>query len=116
MDDREWLAERFGDDRPRLRAVAYRTLASITDAEDAVQDTWERVNRAGSDEVENLSPRPLSAPGGEPRTHDGKQALRIVERDAVPGFRDDSQVGVGVLGKHPLRGLGGEHVAVVSPY
>jgi RNA polymerase sigma factor (sigma-70 family) len=54
MDDREWLAERFEDHRPRLRAVAYRMLGSLTDAEDAVQDTWERVNRAGSDEVDNL--------------------------------------------------------------
>jgi RNA polymerase sigma factor (sigma-70 family) len=55
MDDSEWLAKRFEDDRPRLQAVAYRMLGSLTDAEDAVQDTWERVNRAGSDEVENLS-------------------------------------------------------------
>jgi len=54
MDDSEWLAERFEDHRPRLRAVAYRMLGSLNDAEDAVQDTWERVNRAGADEIENL--------------------------------------------------------------
>ena len=54
MDDSEWLAGRFEEQRPRLRAVAYRMLGSLSDADDAVQDTWERVSRAGADEVENL--------------------------------------------------------------
>jgi RNA polymerase sigma factor (sigma-70 family) len=55
MDDREWLAERFEEHRPHLRAVAYRMLGSLAEADDAVQDAWERVGRAGADEVENLS-------------------------------------------------------------
>ena len=38
MDETEWLAERFEQHRPRLRAVAYRMLSSLTEAEDAVQD------------------------------------------------------------------------------
>ena len=54
MDDNEWLAERFEDHRPRLRAVAYRMLGSLTEADDAVQDAWVRVSRAGADDVENL--------------------------------------------------------------
>ena len=49
-----WLAERFEEHRPRLRAVAYRMLGSLTEAEDAVQDAWMRVSRAGTSEVENL--------------------------------------------------------------
>jgi len=49
-----WLAERFEEHRPRLRAVAYRMLGSLTEAEDAVQDSWLRVSRAGTSEVENL--------------------------------------------------------------
>lgn len=53
MDD-EWLAGRFEDHRSRLRGVAYRMLGSLTDADDAVQDAWERVSRAGADDVENL--------------------------------------------------------------
>jgi RNA polymerase sigma-70 factor (ECF subfamily) len=54
MNDSEWLAERFEEHRSRLRSVAYRMLGSLTDADDAVQDTWERVSRAGADEVDNL--------------------------------------------------------------
>ncbi|HZD65099.1 MAG TPA: sigma-70 family RNA polymerase sigma factor, partial [Acidimicrobiales bacterium] len=54
MDDSQCLANRFEDDRPRLRAVAYRMLGSLPDAEDALQDTWERLSRAGTAEVENL--------------------------------------------------------------
>jgi RNA polymerase sigma-70 factor (ECF subfamily) len=54
MDDNEWLAERFEDHRARLRGVAYRMLGSLTDADDAVQDAWVRVSRAGADDVENI--------------------------------------------------------------
>jgi RNA polymerase sigma factor (sigma-70 family) len=54
MDDREWLADRFEEHRPRLRAVAYRMLGSLTEADDAVQDAWLRLSRAGAGEVENL--------------------------------------------------------------
>jgi RNA polymerase sigma-70 factor (ECF subfamily) len=50
----EWLAERFEEHRPHLRAVAYRMLGSLDDADDAIQDTWLRLNRAGADDVANL--------------------------------------------------------------
>jgi RNA polymerase sigma-70 factor (ECF subfamily) len=54
MDDQQWLAERFEEQRPRLRAVAYRMLGSLSEADDAVQDAWLRVSRADTSEVENL--------------------------------------------------------------
>jgi RNA polymerase sigma factor (sigma-70 family) len=54
MAEDQWLADRFEEHRAHLRAVAYRMLGSLTDAEDAVQDTWLRLSRSGTDEVENL--------------------------------------------------------------
>ena len=54
MDEHEWLADRFEEHRPHLRAVAYRMLGSLAEADDAVQDTWLRLTRAGAGEVENL--------------------------------------------------------------
>jgi RNA polymerase sigma-70 factor (ECF subfamily) len=54
MDDTEWLADRFEEHRAHLRAVAYRMLGSLTEADDAVQDAWLRLSRAGAREVENL--------------------------------------------------------------
>jgi len=53
-DVNDWLAERFEEQRTHLRAVAYRILGSLTEADDAVQDTWVRVSRAETSEVENL--------------------------------------------------------------
>jgi RNA polymerase sigma factor (sigma-70 family) len=54
MDERDWLAERFEEHRPRLRAVAYRILGSVSEADDAVQEAWLRLNRTDAREVENL--------------------------------------------------------------
>jgi RNA polymerase sigma-70 factor (ECF subfamily) len=54
MSENEWLANRFEEHRRRLRSVAYRMLGSLADADDAVQDAWLRVSRAGARDVENL--------------------------------------------------------------
>ncbi|HEY7283693.1 MAG TPA: RNA polymerase sigma factor SigJ [Actinomycetota bacterium] len=54
MDERDWVTERFEEQRPRLRAVAYRMLGSVAEAEDALQEAWIRVRRADASEVENL--------------------------------------------------------------
>jgi RNA polymerase sigma factor (sigma-70 family) len=54
MDENQWLAERFEEHRVHLRAVAYRMLGSLTEADDAVQDAWLRLSRSGAGEVDNL--------------------------------------------------------------
>ncbi|HKW89938.1 MAG TPA: sigma-70 family RNA polymerase sigma factor [Candidatus Acidoferrales bacterium] len=54
MTERAPLAERFEENRRHLRAVAYRVLGSLSEADDAVQEAWLRLNRADSDEIENL--------------------------------------------------------------
>src|SRR5919204_1301572 len=54
MDESTWLAERFEQHRAHLRAVAYRMLGSLSEADDAVQDAWLRLSRAETAEVENL--------------------------------------------------------------
>jgi RNA polymerase sigma factor (sigma-70 family) len=54
MDDRDWLAERFQEQRPRLRAVAYRLLGSVGEADDALQEAWLRLSRSDASAVENL--------------------------------------------------------------
>jgi RNA polymerase sigma-70 factor (ECF subfamily) len=54
MNEQEWLAQRFEEHRSRLRAVAYRMLGSVSEADDAVQESWIRLSRTNADEVENL--------------------------------------------------------------
>jgi RNA polymerase sigma-70 factor (ECF subfamily) len=55
VDEREWLTDRFEEHRTRLRAVAYRMLGSVSEADDAVQDAWLRLSRADTSGVENLA-------------------------------------------------------------
>ena len=54
MTEREFLAGQFEEHRTRLRAVAYRMLGSLTEADDAVQEAWLRLNRSDSAAIENL--------------------------------------------------------------
>ncbi|GAB0107683.1 RNA polymerase sigma factor SigJ [Nocardia sp. JMUB6875] len=54
MDDAQYLADRFEEHRTHLRAVAYRMLGSVTDADDAVQEAWLRLSRAATGEIGNL--------------------------------------------------------------
>ena len=54
MDERQWLAEQFEAHRPHLRAVAYRMLGSASEADDALQEAWLRISRAGAGGVDNL--------------------------------------------------------------
>jgi RNA polymerase sigma factor (sigma-70 family) len=55
MNDRDWLAEKFEQNRPHLRSVAYRMLGSLGEAEDAVQEAWLRLNRSDAQAIGNLS-------------------------------------------------------------
>jgi RNA polymerase sigma factor (sigma-70 family) len=75
MDERDWLAERFEAHRTRLRAVAYRMLGSLSEADDAVQETWLRLNRSDADEIENL--------GGWLTTVVGRVALNMLRSRAT---------------------------------
>lgn len=55
MDDSELLAERFEEHRGRLRAVAYRMLGSLSEADDAVQETWLKLGRTDAGDIRNLA-------------------------------------------------------------
>jgi len=54
MNERDYLAERFEEHRPHLRAVAYRMLGSVSEVDDAVQEAWLRLSRAEATGIDNL--------------------------------------------------------------
>jgi DNA-directed RNA polymerase specialized sigma24 family protein len=54
MAEQEWLAEKFEENRGHLRAVAYRILGTLNEADDAVQEAWLRLSRSDADTIENL--------------------------------------------------------------
>lgn len=77
MDEHDFLARRFEEQRAHLRAVAHRVLGSAGQAEDAVQEAWLRVSRAGPDGVESF--------GGWMRTVVGQVSLNILRARAARG-------------------------------
>src|SRR4030088_3287913 len=83
MDEREWFAERFEEHRAHLKAVAYRMLGSLAEADDAVQDTWLRLSRSGASGVENL--------GGWLTTIVARVCLNILRS---PNVRREESLGV----------------------
>src|ERR671932_1489527 len=54
MDEHDFLAKQFEKNRTHLRAVAYRMLGSISEADDAVQEAWLRLSRSDASDIENL--------------------------------------------------------------
>src|SRR5215218_5649920 len=54
MDEREWLAQRFQEHRPRLRALAYWMLGSTSEADDALQEAWIRLSRSNVGQIDDL--------------------------------------------------------------
>ena len=63
MDENDWLAQRFQEHRPRLRAIAYRILGSTGEADDAVQEAWIRLSRSNAGEIDNLEAWLVTAVG-----------------------------------------------------
>lgn len=55
IEEMVWFAEQFDEHRPRLRAVAYRMLGSLTEAEDALQEAWIRTTRSDSESINNMT-------------------------------------------------------------
>ena len=53
MDEHDFLAEQFEEHRPHLRAVAYRTLGSLSEADDALQEAWLRLSRSDTSGIQN---------------------------------------------------------------
>jgi RNA polymerase sigma-70 factor (ECF subfamily) len=54
LPEQEWLAERFEENRGHLRGVAYHMLGSLNEADDAVQESWFRLQRSDAESIENL--------------------------------------------------------------
>ena len=90
MGERDWLEERFEGHRRRLQVVAYRILGSWSEAEDAVQETWLRLNRSGTNGIEELerwlttwvgcvAVRPVACAESRPEVRQPRLASGIVE-------------------------------------
>jgi RNA polymerase sigma factor (sigma-70 family) len=105
MEEREYLAREFENHRANLRAVAYRMLGSVSEADDAVQEAWLRLSRAGGDSVDNL----------------GGWLTTVVARICLDMLRSRKSRREEPLGPHvpdpvvePERGTDPEHEALVA--
>jgi RNA polymerase sigma factor (sigma-70 family) len=105
MDEQKWLAERFEEHRPHLRAVAYRMLGSLSEADDAVQEAWLRLSRSDADAIENL--------GGWLTTVVARVSLNILRSRAT---RRDEPLGVHIPDPivDPADGTDPEHEVLLA--
>src|ERR1051325_8324593 len=95
MDDRGWLTERFEENRTRLRGVAFRMLGSLSDAEDAVQEAWLRLNRTDA--------APIDHPGAWLTTVGSRVCLDMLRSRVA---RREEPVGPQVAQGHAAHGAG----------
>src|SRR5262245_63981108 len=113
MDENDWLAERFEERRAHLRAVAYRMLGSLSEADDAVQEAWLRASRAGPTDVQNI--------GGWLTTVVGRVCLNMLRssrarREAPLGPHVPDPLGAPEDGSSPEHeGLVGASVGLALP-
>jgi RNA polymerase sigma factor (sigma-70 family) len=105
VDERDWLADRFEEHRTHLRAVAYRMLGSVSEADDAVQEAWLRLSRSDAREIENL--------GGWLTTVVGRVCLNMLRSRRT---RDESPLDVHVPDPIVSRedGVDPEHEALLA--
>lgn len=91
MDENDFLAERFEEHRAHLRAVAYRMLGSLSEADDAVQESWLRLSRSDVSGVGNLGGWLTTVVGRvcldmlRSRTARGEESLDVRVPDPVVG-------------------------------
>ena len=108
MDEHDdWLAQRFEENRTHLRAVAYRMLGSLSEADDAVQETWLRLSRSDTSGIENL--------GGWLTTVVGRVCLNLL-RSRRGESLDEARVGMHVPDPIVSRadGIDPEHEALLA--
>ena len=105
MDDHAFLAEQFEENRTHLRAVAYRMLGSLSEADDAVQEAWFRLSRSDTSGVQNL--------GGWLTTVVARVCLDMLRsRKSRPGGSLDAHVPVPIVSRED--GIDPEHEALVA--
>jgi RNA polymerase sigma factor (sigma-70 family) len=106
MDEHDWLAERFEENRPHLRTVAYRVLGSVSEADDAVQETWLRLSRSGTGGVENL--------GGWLTTIVARVSLNMLRSRTSRREEPIDTPVTGTPATEPANGTDPEHEAVLA--
>ncbi|MCA6095997.1 sigma-70 family RNA polymerase sigma factor [Streptomyces sp. SCA3-4] len=110
MSEKDLLAGRFEEHRPHLGAVAYRMLGSLSEAEDAVQETWLKLSRSDVSEVQNL--------GGWLTTVVGRVCLDMLRsrttRREEPLYDQEGQVRLPDPVVSSARGMDPEHAALVA--
>src|SRR5262245_46913130 len=105
MNENDWLAERFEENRAHLRAVGYRMLGSLSEADDAVQEAWLRLSRVDTSSVENL--------GGWLTTLVARVCLDML-RSREPGREEPLDVHVPDPIVHREDGTDPEHEALLA--